>query len=125
MPSPEALVATAQAVLSQEEARVKEAEALQAQAQVDRDRFVRLANLGAEMQQRADLAQTALNTAQAAVASRESAVVAARRAVEIAQGKLTQAQTTTLNPDRQETNISGLQFSTRSSGTSVWCQTQH
>lgn len=104
-----ALVATAQAVLSQEKARVKEAEALQAQAQVDRDRFVRLASLGAETQQRADLAQTALNTAQAAVASRESAVVAASRAVEIAQGKLTQAQTTTLNPDRQETNISRLQ----------------
>jgi HlyD family secretion protein len=105
----EALVATAQAVLSQEEARVKEAEALQAQSQVDRDRFVHLASLGAETQQRADLAQTALNTAQAAVASREAAVVAARRAVEIAQGKLTQAQTTTLNPDRQETKISGLQ----------------
>jgi HlyD family secretion protein len=104
-----ALVATAQSVLSQEEARVKEAEALQAQAQVDRDRYVRLASLGAETQQRADLAQTALNTAQAAVASREAAVVAARRAVEIAQGKLTQAQTTTLNPDRQATNISRLQ----------------
>ncbi|EKQ66578.1 multidrug resistance efflux pump [Leptolyngbyaceae cyanobacterium JSC-12] len=105
----EALVATAQAVLSQEKARVKEAEALRAQAQVDRDRYARLASLGAETQQRADLAQTALNTAQAAVASREAAVVAARRAVEIAQGKLTQAQTTTLNPDRQVTNISRLQ----------------
>jgi HlyD family secretion protein len=105
----EALVATAQAILSQEEARVKEAEALRSQAQVDRDRFVRLARLGAETQQRADLAQTALNTAQAAVASREAAVVAARRAVEIAQGKLTQSQTTTLNPDRQKANISGLQ----------------
>jgi len=105
----EALVATAQSVLSQEEARVKEAEALQAQAQVDRDRYARLAGLGAETQQRADLAQTALNTAQAAVASREAAVVAARHAVEIAQGKLTQAQTTTLNPDRQATNISRLQ----------------
>ncbi len=105
----EALVATAQAVLSQEKARVKEAEALRAQAQVDRDRFVRLARLGAETQQRADLAQTALNTAQAAVASREAAVVAARRAVEIAQGKLIQAQATTLNPDRQVTNLNRLQ----------------
>jgi HlyD family secretion protein len=105
----EGLVATAQAILSQEEARVKEAEALRSQTKVDRDRFARLASLGAETQQRADLAQTAFKTAQAAVASRDAAVVAARRAIKVAQGKLTQAHTTTLNPGRQETKISGLQ----------------
>ena len=105
----QALVSTAQAFLQQEQARVEEARALLEQTRVDRDRFVRLARLGAETQQRGDLAQTAFNTSQAAIQSRQAAVEAARRAVEIAQGKLTQAQTTTLNPDRQETNISRLQ----------------
>jgi len=104
-----ALIATAQAALQQEQARVQEAQALLRQAQVDRDRFVHLANLGAETQQRADLAQTVLNTAQAALQSRFAAVEVARRAIAIAQGKATQAQTTALNPDRQATNVSRLQ----------------
>lgn len=105
----EALVATAQAAVTQEQARVEEAIAFLEQARVDRDRFVRLASLGAETQQRADVAQTMLNTAQAALHSRQAAVDVARHAIEIAEGKLTQAQTTTLNPDRQQTNISRLQ----------------
>lgn len=105
----DALVATARAAVTQEQARVEEAIALQEQARVDRDRFVSLASLGAETQQRADLAQTVLNTAQAALHSRQAAVDVARHAIEIAEGKLTQAQTTTLNPDRQQTNISRLQ----------------
>jgi len=104
-----ALIATAQAALKQEQAHVKEAIALLAQAQVDRDRFVHLASLGAETQQRGDLAQTALNTAQAALQSRQAAVEVARSAIAIAQGKSTQAQTTMLNPDRQATDISRLQ----------------
>jgi HlyD family secretion protein len=83
-----ALVATARAVVAQEAARVNEAEALRAEAGVDRDRFARLASLGAETQQRADLARTVFLTAQAAVQSREAAVVAARSAVDIAQRKL-------------------------------------
>jgi HlyD family secretion protein len=105
----DALVATAQAALQQAEAQVEEVRALREQARVDRDRFAQLANLGAETQQRADLAQTAFNTAQAAVQSREAAVEVARSAIAIAQGKSTQAQTTSLNPDRQVTNISRLQ----------------
>ncbi len=105
----EAMVATAQAILKQEQARVGEANALLEQARVDRDRFVRLANLGAETQQRGDLAQTALNTSQAALQSRVAAVEVARHAIKVAQGKLIQARTTTLNPNRQETNINRLQ----------------
>jgi HlyD family secretion protein len=105
----DALVATAQAALQQAEAQVEEVRALREQARVDRDRFVRLANLGAETQQRADLAQTAFNTAQAALQSREAAVEVARSAIAIAQGKSTQAQTTSLNPERQATNVSRLQ----------------
>jgi HlyD family secretion protein len=105
----DALVATAQATLTQEQARVGEASAWLEQTRVDRDRFVRLASLGAETQQRADLAQTAFNTAQAALQSRLAAVEVARHAIEIAQGRSIQAQTTTLNPDKQVTDISGLQ----------------
>lgn len=104
-----ALVGTAQAMLTQEQARVQEALALEAEAQVDSDRFARLASLGAATQQQDDLAATALTTAQAVVQSRKAAVVAAQQAVEITRGKLTQAQTTTLNPAKQSTSISGLQ----------------
>jgi HlyD family secretion protein len=103
-----ALVETAQAVLRQTEAQVEEVVALREQAKVDRDRFVQLANLGAETQQRADLAQTAFKSATAAVQSRKAAVAVSRSAIAVAQGKATQAQTTSLNPDRQATNISRL-----------------
>ena len=105
----EAMVSTAQAAIKQEQARVAEARALLKQTKVDRDRFVNLANLGAETRQRADLAQTAFETSQAMLESRQAGVEVARNAIAIAQGKLTQAQTTALNPDRQETNISRLQ----------------
>lgn len=104
-----ALVATAQAALKQEQARVGEAKALLEEARVDRDRFMSLASQGAESQQRSDLAQTTFNVAQAALQSRQAAVEVVRHGIGIAQGKLTQAQTTTLNPDRQATNISRLQ----------------
>ncbi|MEZ2226201.1 HlyD family efflux transporter periplasmic adaptor subunit [Microcoleus sp.] len=105
----EAMVSTAQAAIKQEQARVAEARALLKQTKVDRDRFVNLANLGAETRQRADLAQTAFETAQAMLESRQAGVEVARNAIAIAEGKLTQAQTTALNPDRQATNISRLQ----------------
>jgi HlyD family secretion protein len=105
----EALVATAQAALQQTEAQVEEVVALREQARVDRDRFGRLASLGAETQQRADLAQTAFKSAAAAVQSREAAVAVSRSAIAVAQGKSTQAQTTSLNPDRQATNVNRLQ----------------
>jgi HlyD family secretion protein len=105
----EALVATAQATLKQSQAQVKAGRALLEQARVDRDRYAYLASLGAETQQRYDLAKTAFNTAQANLESQEATVEATRRAIEITEGKLTQAQTTTLNPGRQETNVSRLQ----------------
>jgi HlyD family secretion protein len=105
----DALVVMAQASLQQSEAQVEEVKALREQARVDRDRFGRLASLGAETQQRADLAQTAFKSADAAVQSRIAAVNVSRSAIAVAQGKSTQAQTTRLNPDRQATNISRLQ----------------
>lgn len=105
----EGLVATAQAFFQQEQARVGEATALIEQTKADSDRYATLVAQGAETQQRYEVARTSYNTAQAALLSREAAVEEARNAIAIAQGKLTQARTTTLNPDRQETSISGLQ----------------
>jgi HlyD family secretion protein len=105
----ESLVETAQAFLKQEQARVEEARALLEQTRVDRDRYAKLAAQGAETQQRYDVAKTAFNTAQAALNSRLAAVDAASRAVKIAQGKLTQAQTTTLNPGISESRVESLQ----------------
>lgn len=105
-----ALVSTAQAVVKQEQARVQEARALVEQAGVDSDRYAHLAIKGAETKQRYDVARTFYNTAKAALQSRLAAVEAAQTAVNIAQAKLTQAQTTTLNPGRQQTNVSRLQI---------------
>ncbi|WP_375490879.1 HlyD family secretion protein [uncultured Nostoc sp.] len=105
-----ALVSTAQAVVKQEQARVQEARALVEQARVDSDRYAHLAIEGAETKQRYDVARTFYNTAKAALQSRLAAVEAAQTAVNIAQAKLTQAQTTTLNPGRQQTNVSQLQI---------------
>jgi HlyD family secretion protein len=97
-----ALVSTAQAVVKQEQARVQE-------ARVDSDRYDHLAIEGAETQQRSDVARTVYNTAEAALQSRLADVEAAQTDVNIAQAKLTQAQTITLNPGRQQTNVSRLQ----------------
>ena len=71
-----------------------------------RDRYAHLAIEGAETKQRYEVARTTYNTAKAALQSRLAAVEAAQTAVNIAQGKLTQAKTTTLNPGRQQTNVS-------------------
>jgi HlyD family secretion protein len=104
----EALVKTAQAFLKQEQARVNEAEALLAQAKVDRDRYGQLFAAGAETGQRYDLAKNAFTAAQASVQSRKAAVEGSRQAITIAQGKLTQARTTGLNPSRQQANLSQI-----------------
>jgi HlyD family secretion protein len=103
------LISTAEAFVAQEQARVEEAKALLEQTRVDRDRYAQLAKEGAETAQRYDLAKTAYNTALAAVNSREKAVEAARQSVAVARGKLQQAQTTALNPDRQSTQVARLQ----------------
>jgi HlyD family secretion protein len=102
------LVETAQTFVQQEQARVEEAKALLEQSRVDRDRYASLAQAGAIDQQRAELARTTYNTAAAALKSRQVAVEEARRAIKIAEGKRTQAQTTHLNPSRQQSQIDRL-----------------
>lgn len=102
------LVETAQALVQQSQAQVEEVKAVLEQARVDRDRYAALAKAGAVDRQRADLAKTTYDTAAATLKSRLVAVEAAQRAVEVAKGKQTQAQTTHLNPNRQQNQIASL-----------------
>ncbi|MGB8700293.1 MAG: HlyD family efflux transporter periplasmic adaptor subunit [Thermosynechococcaceae cyanobacterium] len=102
------LVETAQALVQQSQAQVEEVKAVLEQSRVDRDRYATLAKVGAIDRQRADLARTTYDTAAATLKSRQVAVEAARRAVEVAKGKQIQAQTTHLNPNRQQNQIASL-----------------
>jgi HlyD family secretion protein len=102
------LVNTAQALVQQSQAQVEEVKAVLEESRVDRDRYATLAKAGAIDRQRADLARTTYDTAAATLKSRQVAVEAARRAVEVAKGKQIQAQTTYLNPNRQQSQIASL-----------------
>lgn len=102
------LVATAQALVQESQAQVDEVKAVLEQSRVDRDRYAALAKVGAIDRQRADLARTTYDTAAASLRSRQVAVEGARRAVEVAKGKQIQAQTTQLNPNRQQNQIASL-----------------
>lgn len=104
----EAQLAAAQAQLNQAQAGVVQAQANLAQAQVDRDRYVSLAQDGAVPQQRADQAETAFRTAVATLRSQQAAAAAAQRQVNAAQGALTQARTTGLNPEINTAQIARL-----------------
>lgn len=104
----EANVAAVEAQLSQAVAQFNEAKAELALARTDRDRFAQLVREGAVPQQRFDQAQTAFETAQATAQSREATVAAARRQVNAAQGALTQARSTGLNPGIRSAQIDTL-----------------
>jgi HlyD family secretion protein len=60
---------------------------------------------GAVTRQAFDQKQTALQVAQATLASRQAAVIAAQRQVSATQGNLTQSQTTSLNPNINQSQI--------------------
>lgn len=105
----EANLATAQAQLAEAEAQLIAANSDLELARVERDRYINLAQAGAATQERADQAQTNLETTQARLGGREAAVVAAQRQVDAAAGRLTQAQTTRLNPDIRTAELNVLQ----------------
>ncbi|MEO1144976.1 MAG: efflux RND transporter periplasmic adaptor subunit [Cyanobacteria bacterium J06638_22] len=105
----EAQVATAEAQLAQARAQVQQAAAELRLAQVERDRFQTLVAEGAIPQQQFDEVLTRFETAQETVAARQAAVAAAERQVGAAQGSLTQAETTQLNPDIRTAQITRLQ----------------
>lgn len=104
----EAQLSAAQAQLTQAQAQLRQSQAQLKLARTDRERYIQLAKQGAVPQQRADQAQTELDTAQATVEAQQAQVETASRQVNAAQGALTQAQTTSLNPDVSIARINAL-----------------
>jgi HlyD family secretion protein len=105
----EATVATTQAQLAEAQAQVQQAEAELRLARLERDRYQTLAADGAVPQQSFDQAQTRFETAQETLGARQASLVAAARQVRAAQGGLTQAETTQLDPNIRTTQITRLQ----------------
>jgi len=101
----EAQVATTIAELKQAEAQVIEAQAQLKLSQSDLSRYSQLVQDGAVTRQEFEQKQTALEAAQATLASRKAAVNAAQRQVSAAQGNLTQTQTTSLNPTINQAQV--------------------
>ncbi len=105
----DANVAAAQAQLSQAQAQLNQANSELRLAAVNRDRYAQLAKEGAATKLQFDQAQTAYETAQATVRSREAAIVANQRQVNAAQGGYVQAQTSGINPEIRTTQIARLE----------------
>ena len=104
----QASVAAAEAQLAQAQAQVNQAEAEKKLAQADRDRYKSLLQDGVIPQQQFDQTQTKLDTTQASLQASQAAVDAAKKQVNVAQGALTQAKTSSLNPEINTARITGL-----------------
>jgi HlyD family secretion protein len=105
----QAAVAAALANLAEARARVQETQAALALALADRDRFATLAAQGAIPQQQLDQAQTLVATTQETLRARQAAAAAVQQQVAAAQGLLTQAETTGLNPEIRTAQVQRLQ----------------
>lgn len=105
----EASVTTAQAQLSEASAQLQQAEAALQLAQAEQERFATLVASGAISEQQFDQVQTQLETAQKTYQARQASAAAAERRVHAAQGGLTQARTSELNPDIRTAQIQRLQ----------------
>lgn len=108
-------LALAKAQVNQTEAELRQAQSQLKLARTNRDRYAKLVAQGAINQQQFDQAQTTLESAQASVQttqavlkSRNAAVQSAQDQVKAAAGTLTQSQSTSLNPDIREAQISAL-----------------
>ncbi|GAB4231183.1 MAG: HlyD family efflux transporter periplasmic adaptor subunit [Stanieria sp.] len=104
----QATVAATQAQLSQAQAQAKQAEAEKQLAQADRDRYKSLLQDGVIPQQQFDQSQTRLDTAQANLQASQAAVEAAQKQVNVAEAALTQAKTSSFNPEINTAKITGL-----------------
>jgi HlyD family secretion protein len=104
----QATVAAAEAQLTQAKAQVKQAEAERQLAQSDRDRYASLLQDGVIPQQQFDRSQTKLDTAQANLQASQAAVEAAQKQVNVAEGALTQAKTSSFNPEINTAKIASL-----------------
>lgn len=105
----EASVAANIAQLNQAFAKLEEAQSELNLAKANRDRFAQLVEQGAVSKQRFDQAQTTFEKAQATVKASQASVNAIGKLVNVAQGKLVQAQTSTLNPEMINAQLSRLQ----------------
>ncbi|MEH2273722.1 MAG: HlyD family efflux transporter periplasmic adaptor subunit [Nostoc sp.] len=104
----ESSVASSQAQLNQAIAQVEQAKSELKLTRINRDRYTKLVAEGAVTQQQFDQAQTSLETALATLKSRQAAVDSYRKLVNSAQGQLTQAQSTALNPSIRNAQLGGL-----------------
>lgn len=104
----ESSVASSQAQLNQAIAQVEQAKSELKLAQINRDRYAKLVKQGAVTKQEFDQAQTSWETALANFRARQAAVNSFSKLVNSAQGQLTQAQSTGLNPSIKNTQLSGL-----------------
>ncbi|MBW4513002.1 MAG: HlyD family efflux transporter periplasmic adaptor subunit [Scytonematopsis contorta HA4267-MV1] len=101
-------VAAAKAQLVQAQAQSKQTAAEVKLAKVNRDRYIKLVAEGAINKQQFDQTQTAYDTAVATLEARQAAVNAASQQLSAAQGALTQAQTTGLNPGIRNAQLAAL-----------------
>ncbi|MEA5571125.1 HlyD family secretion protein [Calothrix sp. UHCC 0171] len=101
-------VAAAEAQLSEAKAQLDAAISTVKLAKMTRDRYAKLYQEGAYNKQQYDQAQTSLETAVSTVKARQSGVNAAIKQVNVAKGALTQAQTTSFNPDIRINKIQQL-----------------
>lgn len=104
----ESSVASTQAQLNQVIAQVKQSKSELKLAQINRERYTQLVNEGVVTKQQFDQAQTTYEIALATLQSQEAAVASSRKLVNSAQGQLTQAQSTGLNPLIRNTQLAGL-----------------
>lgn len=101
-------LASTQAQLNQAMAQLDQAKSELKLAQLNRDRFTSLVAEGAVTKQQFDQAQTRWETARSTVISQQAAVDSFRKLVNSAQGQLTQAQTTELNPSIRNKQLAQL-----------------
>jgi HlyD family secretion protein len=94
--------------LNQAEAQLQQAKSELKLAQTNRDRFAKLVEQGAVTQQHLTKPRPPFEAAQATVRSPQASVESFRKLVNSAQGQLVQAQTTGLNPDIRNVQLSGL-----------------
>ncbi|EGJ34094.1 MULTISPECIES: HlyD family efflux transporter periplasmic adaptor subunit [Moorena] len=105
----EASVAANVAQLNEAFAKLEEAQSELNLAKANRDRFAQLVEQGAVSKQQFDQAQTTFEKAQATVKATQASVNAIGKLVNVAEGQLVQAQTSTLNPDMINAQLSRLQ----------------
>lgn len=105
----QASVASAEAQLAQALAQQQEAQANLKLATSDRDRYQNLLKDGVISEKQYDDVETRYDTATASLDAAKASVKAAQKQVDVATGGLTQAQTSSLNPEINTAKLEALQ----------------